>query len=300
MAGEAGSGSGELGALMPKEPNAPENSWMALLKSPFVQGAAQALASGNMTGGNALREVLGSTAYGSQSEQLTEQNQYARKQEEQARSDKLSENAANRASHEKIGKMAADSRLEVANARVAGMLERSAMIHGPRNDAEWKFLQGEKKRIAGTINATIGDLNVSSEQKEQMIEARAKESLAKAREQGLFGGARTNLGMGEGETSATPSATGTPGSPSPTPEKAAPTAKGTPSKPTIDPIQELINKVGEKQWQESVQKPEVRQGLRAKGHGAWVDFYEKAARLPSTKPLEDRPGYGMSTGGVSP
>ncbi len=223
MAGEAGSGGGELGALMPKEPNAPENSWMALLKSPFVQGAAQALASGNMSGGNTLREVLGSTPYGSQSEQLTEQNQYARKQAEQERSDKLSEGAANRASHEKVANIQSEGRITAKQIGAdASMYRADLLFNKAPADQKAKFLALAEKSVA----ATLGNISLDDRTRTELVVKKAAEYYQAQQEMG-------GVKPGAASTSAPPSA----GTASPAPSGGSAQTdtqtNGTPT-PTID------------------------------------------------------------------
>ncbi len=258
MAGEAGSGGGDLGAMMPKEPNQPGNSWMDLLRSPFVQGAAQALASGNMTGGNTLREVLGSTAYGSQSEQLTEQNQYARKQEEQARQDKLSEGAANRKSMENRAEVSADARVNAANLRADTLRYLADKKYSINGAGDAKLHLAAQKAAATELDKTIKDaVGWPPDQRAAWISQRGQQIYDAAKVAGEHGliGKLGGDGAGPDDGKPSPGGVNVGGAATAPPVKAATGAKGTPG---ILPFEEFIKKPG---VQEQLQNPEFKARL---------------------------------------
>lgn len=129
-----------------------ENSWSKLLQDPVARSALlsfglQAMTGGWGNGAQQMGQAIGAGATGAAgtAEAI---RQEAQRQSTEARADREAE--AERSNRRGIAQLGADSRAEVAGIRaesgmaiaqerVAGMLERAKMIHGPNNDKEMKI-----------------------------------------------------------------------------------------------------------------------------------------------------------------
>lgn len=198
------------------QPQQPGQSWSALLSDPVTRSAMLSAGLQLMTGGwgNGTQQLaagLGAGAAGaagtaaSLQQQAVNNRDFQAKQENEVanRASKEREAALNRSSRQDISHYVADLRLQGVQERVAGMLERSRMIHGPQTDPEFKFYQAQLQEARKTIEGSVKDLNLSAQDREQMIIARAKERLDEARRQGIFGAGGANAAPGTSTGTAT-------------------------------------------------------------------------------------------------
>lgn len=279
MAGET-----DLGALMPggsgggEAAGASSGGWTEFLKSPFFQGMAQQLAGGYSSGG-VLRQIGPAVAKGMESQNLTNELQYQRQEADQARGDKLSEGAANRASHEKVAGIAADSRNEVAQTRTEGMLQRAALIHGPQNNQEMNIFSKARSDYFKKEKDNQLISKKSDQQITQEADAWAKEQLRGAREAtGVRSQGQALPGEGAASTSAPPAS----GSPTAAPPggaaQPAPAAQGTPAKPTWEQLK--ANPTVQKYLQSSAGRAAIKKERPELAKD--VDMYEALLNSPQS------------------
>lgn len=223
-----------------------QTGWTDLLKDPVARSGLlsfglQAMSGGWGNGAQQLAQAIGAGATGAagtakaMQEQAINNRDFESKQEEGAATRASHEKiaAGNRASREEIGHYTADLRLQGVQERVTGMLERARMIHGPKDDAEWKFYQSQLQEARKTIEGSVGELKLGAAEREQMIEANAKERLEKARAQGMFGPGRGTTAPG--------TSTGSPAGPGPAQQGAPVPGQMAPAKsPNTKPSWEMI------------------------------------------------------------
>ncbi len=195
----------DLGAMLAGgnggQPPAQGGGWTEMLNNPIARSALLSFGIQAMTGGwgNGTQQLgaalgAGATAAGATAEAMQKQtntDEAKRIQQAQHSSTLASrerEGALNRDSRAEIAGLQTQGRLEVAQERVRGMLERASMIHGPKTDNEWRFYQTQLSEARKTIEGDISSLQVPAAERERLIEARAKARLEEARGQGLFGG----------------------------------------------------------------------------------------------------------------
>jgi len=252
----------ELGQLI-QGPQAPQGGgWTAALSDPVNRAAMLATGLKLMTGGwgNGTQQLAsalgaGASAAGATAESLMKEEQYQDKLDEQEKDRSSRERQAelNRDSRADIAGIQNAGRLEVAQERVRGSLERARMMKQPSGQAETKFYQEQLKEARKTIEGDIGSLKLDQPQREDMIRAKALERLDEARRQGLFG----PQGEATIDQRITPQRPGA----------AAPEAGAGTVKPTATPItlEQLIkDPVAGPRAQEDLKTPEGRARIRAK------------------------------------
>lgn len=134
----------ELGELIPG--GGSNGSWSDFVKDPVMRSALVSTGLQLMAGGwgNPMQQLGVALGHGAESAGATAKALQDQGNLEAKMTQVASEGAKDRESREKVAKIGASSRQEVANIRVAGMLERAAMIHGPSNDKEWKIYSDAK------------------------------------------------------------------------------------------------------------------------------------------------------------
>jgi hypothetical protein len=137
-----------------------------------------------MTGGygNGVQQLGAALGAGAQGAGGMDKIIYDRAQAEKEMSQKASEGAANRAQSETNARIAADSRMDVAEKRVEGMIQRAAMIHGPQNNQEMNIYS----KAASDYMKKEKDNQLLSKKPDEQIkmeaDAWAKSVLANARD----------------------------------------------------------------------------------------------------------------------
>lgn len=174
-----------LGDYIPQpanDPSATGGTWQDFIKAnrPFLAGMGAQLMVGSP--GGVLSNIGAGVAKGNESQNLTEEMNYGRGQEERKFAAGQEEGDKNRASHEKVATISADSRRDVADVKTAGMLERAALIHGPQNNQEMNIYSKArtdyfKKEKDNQIISKKSDATINQE-----ADAWAKEQLRGARE----------------------------------------------------------------------------------------------------------------------
>ncbi len=221
-----------LGAKMPAAPASGGGSWTDLLKSVdpnFLKSAGAQLMVGSP--GGLMNQFGPAVAKGFEGENLSEQENHARATQQQAVGLKEAEGAANRASHEKIASESNDTKHLIAQEKIAGMIERAGLIHGPQGPAEMKmFLDAKNKYMHDEANRELLS-RLSRAQQEEAASAYAKTSIQQAREASGVRSQGSPLGTGpEAGASSAPPASGTGAGAATVPGAKAPTAgQGTPS-----------------------------------------------------------------------
>lgn len=239
MIGESGQGDsgGDLGGMMPggsppQGGGSGASTWQSLVNDPVSRSALISMGLQLMAGSHggspvqnlglaigAGAEGAGNTAKAIQSQQINDRD-FQAKQEE---GDK------NRASHEKIGQMGADSRNEVAQIRSEAMIQRAAMIHKPQNSQEMQIYS----KAAGDYMKKEKDNQIISKKTDSQIQFEAdawgKSILDSARNSSgvrsmgaPLGGEGAQLGAPESGVVKAPGPAGASA-------KAAPEAKGGPN-----------------------------------------------------------------------
>ena len=186
--------------------------WSSFLNDPVNRAGLLSFGLQALTGGwgNGAQQLGAAIGAGAQGMGATAGHLQDTAEKNRAFTSKENEGAANRASHEKIANIAADSRLAVAQERVAGMLQRAQLIHGPKDDAEWKFLQSQRAEGRKVLNDTFQALKMTPQQVEEAINSFATNALQDARNKGVFsqkgGGQPASSASGVGQPA--PSAPG--------------------------------------------------------------------------------------------
>ena len=130
----------DLGSLLqpPQETptGKPASTWTEYLQDPVARSALMGTALQLMTGGwgNGTQQLAAGLGAGAESAAGTASALAGAEKVKQDQEEK----ASDRASREKVAKIAADSRAEVAGIRSQAMLERAAMIRSPTGPAEMK------------------------------------------------------------------------------------------------------------------------------------------------------------------
>ncbi len=119
----------DLGSMIGGAPEAIASTWKSLVDSPEKQAALTSFGLQLMAGGHGdqFQRLAVAAGHGMESASATEEAIRQHKEKERAFAAGQQEKAADRASREKVAQIGADSRLEVAQHRVAGMLERTKM-----------------------------------------------------------------------------------------------------------------------------------------------------------------------------
>ena len=128
-----------VGGMMPREANSGSTwqDWIAKNR-PFLTGMGQQLLVGSP--GGLLQQFGPAIAKGNESEVLTEQMNHERAVGARDFQAKQSEGEANRQSHEKIARESNDTKHQIAQEKIAGMLERSRLIRQPQTNQEMKIV----------------------------------------------------------------------------------------------------------------------------------------------------------------
>lgn len=182
----------DLGSLVAPQQ---QGGWTSLLSDPVARSALLGFGLQAMTGGwgNGTQQLAAALGAGAQSAEGTGNAIRAQAVNNRDFQAKQEEGAANRASHEKIAEMGAASREEVgrirnegtiavAQERVAGMLERARLIHGPQNDKEMQIFA---KARTDYMKKEKDNQLLSKKSDDQILteaDAYAKEQLRGARE----------------------------------------------------------------------------------------------------------------------
>lgn len=225
-----------LGARIPSEPQAGGGTWTDLLKNidpNFLKSAGAQLMVGSPGG---LANQFGpAVAKGFEGENLSEQANHERAVQQQAVGLKEAEGEASRKSHEKIAQLGADNRMDVAELKVQGMLDRSRLIHGPQNNQEVKVIaDAMNKFMTDPDNSTLLSRK-TTEQKQELAKAYALSVLDTARQATGVRSQGAPLSS-EGVSSAPPASAGQAPAATIPPQKAGATPQGTPTKPSWDQI----------------------------------------------------------------
>lgn len=235
MAGE------DLGSLIPQGigdvASAAGNTWSSLVSDPdptkaaikqnaLISAGLQLMAGGT---GNTMQQFAQAGGKAAQSAGETVGAMQEAQRHTQAGADKKEASALDRKSHEEVARIGADSRQEVAQVKIEGMLERSRLIHGPQNDKEMQIYSKArsdffKKEKDNQILSRKSDSQILAE-----ADTYAKEQLRGARD---ATGVRSQGAPLESGGPAPIS--GAPG-PSPTPGQPGAGAQSAP-KPTWDQI----------------------------------------------------------------
>jgi hypothetical protein len=187
----------DLGSMIGGAPEAIAPTWKSLVDSPEKQAALMSFGLQLMAGGHGdqFQRLAVAGGHGMEAASATEAANRQHQEKERAFAAGQQEKSADRASREKVAQIGADSRMDVAQTRVAGMLERAAMIRQPKNDAEIKFFNDQLGKVSKDLERDIiGGLKIGGAERDQLIRARALERLHEAREQGLFAGGASKGG----------------------------------------------------------------------------------------------------------
>jgi len=191
----------DLGSMIGGAPEAIAPTWKSLVDSPEKQAALMSFGLQLMAGGHGdqFQRLAVAGGHGMEAASATEAANRQQQEKTAAIARGEQEKAADRASREKVAQIGADSRMDVAQTRVAGMLERAAMIRQPKNDAEIKFFNDQLGKVSKDLERDIiGGLKIGGAERDQLIRARALERLEEARSRGIFpnsgGGGPSPLG----------------------------------------------------------------------------------------------------------
>lgn len=225
----------DLGGMIPPDEGQGKGTWTELVSDPKTKEALDAANRNMMISaglqmmvpqwGGPMANVAMGLGKGFESAGKTADSIMANEQDIRNFNAKQQEGEATRASHEKVAQIGADSRLQVAQERVSGMLERAHLIRGPQGQIEMKmFLDAKNKYMHDEANNQLLS-KMTRAQQDEAASAYAKESLEQARN---ATGIRSQGSALPGEEAApnlaspTPPAAGVPAAPAASSAKSAP------------------------------------------------------------------------------
>lgn len=251
------------------------------MKDPIVRSAMLSAGLQMMTGGwgNGTQQLAAGIGAGAQGAAATAGALQEQGLKDQARQDKMTEGAANRASHEKVASIGADSRQEVAHIRGIYSNERAriALAKAPPDIAS-KMIDQARKIVEGGI----GNLSLPDAAKTQLIMDKAAELYQLHGELGATTrDEKANAGVGSGLSS--PAKLGA----------AVPAKAG--SGPTLEQL--LADPTAGPRAQQDLQTPEGRGRLAMRFPSMKAEI-EKRGNIPFFPTLNQLRGFFPSGGGT--